>query len=146
MSDDVATYVRGCDACQRHERRKQPDKAPLEKPLVPQAPLSRIQIDFVGPFQPSVPDKYRYVLATQDPLPRYSLLIPTMDCTARTAAQVLLQHWVTVFDVPKAIQSDQGPHFTGKYLEKSVRRWGSISHFALPTMRNRMVMWNAKIS
>ena len=118
MSDDVATYVRGCDACQRHKRRKQPDKAPLEKPPVPQAPLSRIQIDFVGPFQPSVPDKYRYVLAIQDTLTRYSLLIPTVDCTAHTAAQVLLQRWVTVFDVPEAIQGDQGPHFTGEVFRK----------------------------
>ena len=118
MSDDVATYVRVCDACQRHKRRKQPDKAPLEKLPVPQAPLSRIQIDFVELFQPSIPDKYRCVLPIQDTLTTYSLLIPTVDCTAHTAAQVLLQHWVTVFDVPEAIQSDQGPHFTGEVFRK----------------------------
>ena len=113
MSEDVATYVKGCDACQRHKRPKQPDRTKLESTPIPAAPLVRVQIDFIGPFQPSVPRNYRYVLAIQDFRTRNSLLVPTMDCTAETAAQVLVQRWVIVLDVPEVLQSDQDPHLTG---------------------------------
>ena len=118
MSEDVATYVRGCDACQRHKRPKHPDRAQLEETDIPSAPLARIQIDFVGPFQPSVPDQFRYVLAIQDVLTRYSLLVPAIDCTADTAARIILERWLTVFDIPEVIQSDQGSHFTGDVFSK----------------------------
>ncbi|XP_065182427.1 uncharacterized protein K02A2.6-like [Sycon ciliatum] len=109
----MATYVQGCEACQRHMRPKQPDKMQLETMDIPKAPLSRIQIDFVGPFQPSVPEKCRYILAIQDVLTRYAMLIPTVGCTAETAAVVLLERWVTVFDIPETVQSDRGSHFNG---------------------------------
>ena len=86
--------MRGCAACQRHKRPKHPDKAELQKTGIPAAPLARIQVDFVGPFQPSVPDQFRYILAVQDVLTRYAILIPTADATAERAAQALLEHWV----------------------------------------------------
>ena len=90
MSNDISTYVKGRDACQRHKRTKNPESARLQKTEVPKSPLSQIQIDFMGPFQPSVPEKFRYVLAIQDVLTRYNMLIPTVDCTAFTAASMLL--------------------------------------------------------
>ena len=113
MSEDVATYVRGCDSCQRHKRPKHQDKAELERTEVPESPFNKIQVDYVGPFQPSVPHRYRYVLAIQDVLTRYSLLVPTLDCTADTATKILLERWATVLDIPAVVQSDRGSHFTG---------------------------------
>ena len=86
---------------------------------VPEVPLSRVQIDFIGPFQPSVTSQYRYVLAMQDVWTRYSLLVPTRDATADTAAKMLLERWVTVLDIPEVLQSDQGPHFTGEVFSSS---------------------------
>ena len=112
MSDDISTYVTGCEACHRHKRTKNPESARLQKTEALKLLLSQIQIDFTGPFQPSVPEKFRYVLAIQDVLTRYAMLIPTVDCTASTAASMLLTRWVTVLDIPEVIQSDQGSHFT----------------------------------
>ena len=114
MSDDISTDVKGCDAYQRHRCTKNPESSRLQKTEVPKSPLSEVQIDFMGPFKPSVPEKFRYVLAIQDVLTRYAMLIPTADCTASMAASMLLTRWVTVLDIPVVIQSDQRSHFTGR--------------------------------
>ena len=132
MSDDISTYVKGCDACQRHKRTKNPESTRLQKTEVPKSPLSQIQIDFMGPFQPSVPEKFRYVLAIQDVLTRYAMLIPTADCTASTAASMLLTRWVTVLDIPEVIQSDQGSHFTGQVFRKLCEAMGMEQRLSSP--------------
>ena len=81
MSDDISTYVKGCDACQHNRRTNNPESARLQKTEVPKSPLSQIQIDFTGPSQPSVREKFRQVLAIQDVLTKYPMLIPIADCT-----------------------------------------------------------------
>ena len=57
---DVAKYVAGCDVCQRvkHGSKR---KAPLEKTDIPKQPFQRIQMNFVGPVQASVPEGLTYV-------------------------------------------------------------------------------------
>ena len=132
MSDDISTYVNGCDACQRHKRTKNPKNARLQKTEVPKSPLSQIQIDFMGACQPSVPEKLRYVLAIQDVLTRYAVLIPTADCTASTAASMLLTRWVTVLDITEVIQSDQESHLTGQVFRKLCKAIGMEQRLSSP--------------
>ena len=86
----------------------------------------------MGPFQPSVPKKFRYVLAIQDVLTRYAMLIPTADCTASTAASMLLTRGVTVLDIPEVIQSDQGSHFTGQVFWKLYEAMGMEQRLSSP--------------
>lgn len=100
MKADVAKYVAGCDVCQ---------------------PFQRIQIDFVGPVQASVPEGLTYVLAIQDVLTRYVKLIATSDNSAETAVRVVIDEWITQFDVPEVIGSDQGPHFTPTVFEATCK-------------------------
>ena len=99
---DVAKYVAGCDVCQRvkHGSKR---KAPLEKTDIPKQPFQRIQMDFVGPVQASVPEGLTYVLATQDVLTRYVKLVATSDNSAETAVRVLIDEWITQFDIPEVI-------------------------------------------
>ena len=52
------------------------------------------------------------------------MLLPTADCTASTAASMLLTHWVTVLDIAEVIQSDQGSHFTGQIFRKLCEAMG----------------------
>ena len=126
VQSDVAKYVAGCDTCQRvkHSRK---GKAPLKKTEVPDRPFQRIQIDFVGPIQASVPEGFTYVLAMQDVLTRYVKLVATSDNSAETAVRVLIDEWVTQFDLPEVIGSDQGPHFTAIVFETICKELG-IEH------------------
>ncbi len=126
VQSDVAKYVAGCDTCQRvkHSRK---GRAPLKKTEVPDRPFQRIQIDFVGPIQASVPEGFTYVLAMQDVLTRYVKLVATSDNSAETAVRVLIDEWVTQFDLPEVIGSDQGPHFTAIVFETICKELG-IEH------------------
>ena len=90
---------------------------------IPAMPLSKISCDFVGPY-PATPDGYKYVLQIQYILSRYVKFIPTKDETAITAAKALIQHWIGVFDIPKSLQSDNGPHFASTVLKTVCEQLG----------------------
>ena len=117
-------FVRGCGACQLHKRPRHPERAKLQVADIPSIVLERVQIDFVGPFPPSVPSGYCYVLAIQDVLSRFSLLIPTHDCGAGSAARIFRENWVCVFGVPKVLQSDRGSHFMSSVFKLVCRHLG----------------------
>ena len=108
--NDVSNYCMGCPKCQLRKRPKYTPRAPMQATEILAMPLSKISSDFVGPY-PATPDGYKYVLQIQDILLRYVKFIPTKDETAITAAKALLQHWIGVFDIPKSLQSENGPHF-----------------------------------
>ena len=63
----------------------------------------------------------------QDVLTRYVKLVATLDNSAETAVQVLIDEWITQFDLPEVISSDQGPHFTAIVFETICRELG-IEH------------------
>ena len=50
-----------------------------------------------------------------------------MDNSAETAVQVLIDKWITQFDLLEVIGSDQGPHFTAIMFETTCRELG-IEH------------------
>ena len=127
MKKDVVAYVQGCDRCQLHKRKKLPGRAPLQNTDIPRRPLNKVQIDFCGPFHKSVPDGMEYVLAIQDALSRYCILVPTKDCRAETAAPVFRERWVCPFGIPLIVQSDRGTHFTAVVFEETCRALG-IDH------------------
>ena len=123
MSNDISTDVKGRDACQRHKRTKNPESARLWKTEVPKSPLSQIQVDFMGPFHSSIPEKFRYVLAIHDVLTRYAMLVLTADCTASTAASMRLTRWVTVLDIPEVrVTGDLTSQ--DKYFGSCMKPWG----------------------
>ena len=100
---------------------------PLQSTDIPERPLDKIQIDFCGPFQRSVPDGNEYVLAKQDGFTRFTWLVATKDCTAETAASIFRDRWVCVFGMPLVMQSDQGTHYTSIVFEQTCRDLG-IEH------------------
>lgn len=124
---DIEVYINCCNECQLNKRPKHPNRAPLQQTDIPKEPLEKIQIDFVGPFQQSVEGGYRYVLAIQDVLTRFCVLVPTVKNDAESAASVLVTNWITVFGIPKKLQSDCGSHFTGTVFEETCKILG-IKH------------------
>ena len=51
---------------------------------------------------------------------------------AETAAMVLLERWVTVFDIPETVQSDRGLHFTGAVFREMCRAIGMRQALSSP--------------
>ena len=51
-------------------------------------------------------------------------LVATSDNSAETAVRVLIDEWITKFDIPEVIGSDQGPHFTATVFEGTCKELG----------------------
>ena len=75
---------------------------------------------------------YKYVLAIQDVFSRYSVLIPTKDCSSETAAQMFYEKWISQFGIPLVVQSDRGTHFLGTVFTKFCRQLGITQWFSSP--------------
>ena len=54
---------------------RNPGVPPMQFTDIPERPLDKVQIDFCGQFQPSVPEGNEYVLAVQYVFTRFTLLI-----------------------------------------------------------------------
>ena len=138
LKQDVQKYVRGCNKCQLHKRPNHPKRAPLLNTDIPAHPLDKVQIDFCGPFQKSISEGYQYVLAMQDVFAmqgvfsKFCLLVPTKDCKAETAVQVVMDRWVCQFGVPMVMQFDQGPTFTAELFKEMCRQLGVAHRISSP--------------
>ena len=38
---------------------------------------------------------------------------------AKTVAQAMIRHWLTIFDIPAVIYSDQGSQFVGSWFKRT---------------------------
>ena len=124
MKQDLYMYVSSCGMCGVNKLPKRPGRAPLQHTDIPDRPLARLQVDFVGPFPRTDAHPFRYVLQVQDVFSRYLLLLPAEDNTADTAARLVHDRWICVFDVPLVITSDRGPHFAAETFRAMCRRIG----------------------
>ena len=124
MRQDLSNYVNGCEMCGQNKPPQTPGRAPIQRTTFPSRTLAKLQVDFAGPFPKTAAHPYRYVFQIQDILSRYLMLLPAEDCTAETAARLLFDHWICIFDVPYEISSDRGPHFTAETFRSLCRRLG----------------------
>ena len=61
---------------------------------------------------PTSTKRNKYVFLVVDRFTTWSIMIPTPDCTATTAAQALYKHWICVLGCPTTVITDNESHFT----------------------------------
>lgn len=124
MKQEIEEFVSQCEECGRNKHMNHPNSAPANRTSIPGHPLEVVMIDFVGPFQPASTHNFRYVLQIQDVFSRYILFVPTVNALATTAVDAMMDRWISMFGVPKALRSDRGPHFVAEVFEGMCRRAG----------------------
>ena len=128
MKNDVIEYINNCDRCGRNKHWNHSTRPPLQRTDIPNQPLDKIQVDYLGPFPVAETHEYRYALQIQDVLSRFLMFIPCTDSTAETAAQMVVERWLcTLSSYPKVISSDRGGHFTSSVFE-SMCELSGIKH------------------
>jgi integrase-like protein len=85
MYEDIRSYVRACDACQRRGRSK---KNQLLHPIPVGSPFYQIGIDFVGPL-PRTAQGNRYIIVAMDYLTKWPEAKPVPVATAEQVATFL---------------------------------------------------------
>lgn len=109
----MSNFVRTCDTCQRIGKPNQVLKpAPLRPIVTDGNPFDYLVIDCVGPLPPSKTG-YKYLLTIMCQTTRYPAAYPLRSITTKLIIKALTQ-FISIFGIPKVIQSDQGSNFTSK--------------------------------
>ena len=115
MKEHVHAFIRKCPCCQKMSVLKQ---AIEHHPFVIASyePMQKVSVDTLGPIQKDAFGN-THVCVLTDCFSRFTLLIPTHDATANSAARALLQ-WFGLFGAPKELLSDMGTQFINKIIDE----------------------------
>ncbi|KAL0155372.1 hypothetical protein M9458_049635, partial [Cirrhinus mrigala] len=123
---DVQEYVQACNICARSKTANSPSTGELQPLPIPKRPWSHISVDFVT----GLPDSQgkNTILTIVD---RFSKAVHLVALTglpsAKTTAELILEHVVRLHGFPKDIVSDRGPQFTAKFWQAFCRLVGTTS-------------------
>ena len=118
---DVAAFVKTCHVCQITGKPNQSIKpAPLcPIPAVGQ-PFEHLIIDCVGPLPPSK-SGCAYLLTVMCQATRYPAVYPLRTIKTKPVVKALSQ-FISVFGIPRVIQSDRGSNFTSKMFKEVLQQ------------------------
>ena len=111
MQEDTKLFVSWCPECQKLSG---PPKKYHHSLVERQAsyPFHHIGIDFMGALPLSNGNKH--ILVIGDHFTKWYEAIPLPDQTAVTAANALVEYWISRFGCPNSLHSDQGRNFESK--------------------------------
>ena len=116
-TQDVKKFIAHCPACQKMSQINLPIHT-IKYITSTYHTMECLNIDFVGPY----PDK-GYVLVIIDTFTRWIELYPSVDATAKSALEGLLQHFGR-YGCPRLIRSDRGPHFANELIKGFLKATG----------------------
>ena len=121
LKRDVAEFVRTCHTCQVAGKPNQSIKpAPLYPiPAVGQ-PFEHLLIDCVGPLPKSKSGSIQ-LLTIMCQATRYPAAYPLRSINTRSIVKALSQ-FISVFGIPRVIQSDRGSNFTSKMFGEVLKQ------------------------
>ena len=123
LHNDVTSFCRSCDVCQKTVPRGSLPRALGDIPLIDQ-PSKRVAIDLVRPIAPTSDKAHRYILTLMDYATRYPEAVPLKNIDTEMVAKALLDMYSRV-GVPEKVLSDLGTQFTSDCM-KEVSRLLSI--------------------
>ena len=123
MYEDLRTYVKSCDICQRRGRNKRNE--PLH-PIPVGEPFHQIGIDFVGPLQRSSSNN-RYIIVAVDYLTKWPEAKPVPEATAEQTVRFIYEDIICRHGCPGKIITDRGTHFNNHLLQTLIQKF-QINH------------------
>ncbi|GFU47757.1 retrovirus-related Pol polyprotein from transposon 412 [Trichonephila clavipes] len=109
VRSDVEKCCHICDPCAARKGSRKRTRGRLQLYNVG-APFERIAFDILGPLLRSS-DGNNNILVVMDYFTKWPEAYPIPEQEASTVAEVLVQHWISRFEVPLQLHSDQGRNF-----------------------------------
>ncbi|KAL0200244.1 hypothetical protein M9458_003431, partial [Cirrhinus mrigala] len=123
---DVQEYVQACTICARSKTTNSPSTGELQPLPIPKRPWSHISVDFVTGLPES--QGKNTILTIVDRFTKAVHLVALTGLpSAKTTAELILEHVVRLHGFPKDIVSDRGPQFTAKFWQAFCRLVGTTS-------------------
>ena len=136
-----AILNRYCNDCAVCRAIKSPNHSTAGNPVytaIPEAPMRSIAMDVVAMPEVTVEgEKYDCIISAVDRHSGYIVAVPGkkskkkdkkdkhgVGLQAKTVAQAMIWHWLTIFDVPAVICSDRGSQFVGSRFKSMCKHMG----------------------
>jgi len=128
MRQMLLQKVASCSNCSlSRDRRKERD---LSDPIAPyMEPFEVVMIDFTEPIDPVAADGEKYILVVTCLATKWVEAFPTYDCTAETAARLLISEVFCRYGFPTIVRCDNGVHFRANLFKEVVRLCNSKLRF-----------------
>lgn len=120
MNNDIKKYIENCAICEKTKIHRH-THTPLQITSVANAPFQKIYIDFVGEINPNSDEGHKHIMTIACDLTKYVVMQPVHDCTAVTAAKIIVEEICLVFNIPKIIVSDNGPAFIAETFKEMTK-------------------------
>lgn len=125
LFQDVNSYVKKCDPCQRTgkstRRNEMPQQGILEVEL-----FDVWGVDFVGPLPSS--QGYKHILVAVDYVSKWVEAVPTVHADAKAVCKLFRTVIFPRFGVPRVIISDGGSHFNNDQFDALLKKYGVHNH------------------
>ena len=121
MRRDITAWTRSCVSCQKSKVHKH-IRAPLGTFSTPDARISHVHIDLVGPWP--VSQGSTYLLTCIDHFTQWPEAIPLKDISAESEAQALISGWIMRYGIPTTITTDCGRQFESHLFQELSRILG----------------------
>ena len=120
IHQDVVSFCRSCDVCQRTVSKGRVAKVPLGKMSLMDLPFKGVAMDLIGPITPASDKGHRYVLTLVDYATRYPEAVPLKNINTETGAEALLDLHSRV-GIPEEVLSDLGTQFVSECMQEVSR-------------------------
>ena len=149
MAGDVREYVEACPTCQLEKSDHTLKKGSLQSLVLPEAKWQEVSVDFITDL-PTDKDAEDSIMTVVDRATKMVHLIPCHKTTiAGEAARLYWQHVVRLHGVPRAIHTDRGPQFVGRWWREiwsllgTKLKYGTAYH---PQSQGQVERMNAVVS
>lgn len=121
LKRDVSAFIKTCHTCQVTSKPNQVIKpAPLTPIPAMSQPFQHLILDCVGPL-PRSKSGCSYLLTVMCQTTRYPDAYPLRNITAKSVLKALTK-FISVFGIPKTVQTDQGSNFTSRLFEQVLKQ------------------------
>ena len=149
MAGDVREYVEACPTCQLEKSDHTLKKGSLQSLVLPEAKWQEVSVDFVTDL-PAEKDAEDSIMTVVDRATKMVHLIPChKTTTAGEAARLYWQHVVKLHGIPRAIHTDRGAQFVGRWWREiwsllgTKLKYGTAYH---PQSQGQVERMNAVVS
>lgn len=131
MVQDIKNFVTNCETCKRTKFTTN-TKMPMQISSLGEVLFDHTYMDFVGPIAPQGPEGHKYIFTATCDLTKYMIAVPTMDCSALTTAECLLQHVLLKYNFPSRLISDNASNFNSKVIQELTKILNVKKIFSTP--------------
>lgn len=129
MRKFVQSYISTCDKCQRNKYSNTKSAGLMGlKPIT--RPWHTVYLDLMGPFPPSQPNRFSYVLVAVDGFSKYVEILPLRDATSESIRRALDKEVFSRYGPPIEIVTDNATSFKSSTIKQLCAFWKTTHRFA----------------